>query len=158
MRKITIVILTLTLLCTGSLQCQEYLKILDGEQVVDSLLIYQDTTESNEVVAKFFFIKFPSQLAKAVYLRNGKPNGVYKSYFPNGVLMEFSIYGNGIRHGEMTVYDENGEILIKGKYKDGLKHGFWSYIRKGYYGRFRKGTKKGTWLCYSGHEVEKMRY
>ena len=158
MKKLVFLFSFLSVLSPESLHCQEYLKILDGEQVVDSLPIYQDSTNHNEGVSKYYFVKYPTQLAKVVYMKNGKPNGVYKSYFTNGVLMEFSIYGNGIRHGEITIYNETGEILIKGKYKNGIKHGYWSYIRENCFGRFKKGTKTGTWLCYSGHEVVKTRY
>jgi hypothetical protein len=90
-----------------------------------------------------------TRTALEVNYKNGKQNGLFKSYFPSGVLMEFGVYANGLRNGDWSVYDTTAKLIIKGKYINNIKHGYWSYLKKGCYGRYKNGMEHGTWKCFT---------
>ena len=50
-------------------------------------------------------------LSEEYYHNNGKIEGIYKIYFPNGKLKEIRNYINGVLCGESITYDLNGDIL-----------------------------------------------
>lgn len=59
--------------------------------------------------------------------KNGKPNGVYISWFKNGQNSEKGTYRNGKRNGVWTKWYENGQRDSEGTYKNNVKNGMWSY-------------------------------
>lgn len=59
---------------------------------------------------------------KQVYTtKNGKKDGLFKSYHPNGCLFEEKNYKNGLLEGESKSYDEFGHLLYKNFYKNDQK-------------------------------------
>lgn len=59
---------------------------------------------------------------KNVYMtKNGKKDGMFKSYHPNGCLFEEGTYKNGVRDGAFKAYDEQGHLLNKSFYENGQK-------------------------------------
>ena len=51
------------------------------------------------------------------------PDGIHKSYYPNGNIELKQSYKNGIPHGQKTVYYPNGQIMIYERYENGKKEG-----------------------------------
>ena len=52
-------------------------------------------------------------------------SGIYKSYYPNGVIHEEYFHNNGEIEGEYKKYHENGKMKETCNYLNGLKHGRW---------------------------------
>jgi len=54
------------------------------------------------------------------YLLDGKMDGEFKSWWPNGQLFVHCYYRNGKFDGEYKSWDENGEMLEHYYYKNGV--------------------------------------
>lgn len=89
-----------------------------------------------------------SKIALKCHYKNGKLNGRYLTWYPNGNYLMTVIYGYGKMHGDYTEYNDNGALITKGKYRDGIQHGFWTYKIEGCRGQFKKGVRHGKWKCY----------
>ena len=48
---------------------------------------------------------------------DGKPEGVWRRYYSDGVLCNENPYRNGLRHGIWTLWSRNGEVLRKIEYR-----------------------------------------
>ena len=57
--------------------------------------------------------------------KNGKKDGPWVRYWPNGQLSYKTIYEDGKVDGPWVGYFESGRLVIKGTYKDGKKDGPW---------------------------------
>lgn len=55
--------------------------------------------------------------------KDGKVDGVRRTYFPNGQVMVEVTYDNGVPVGHSTTYDQQGRVVRKTQFKDGLRHG-----------------------------------
>lgn len=75
----------------------------------------------------------------------GYKNGNWKYYYPNGKIMEWSIYQKDLRNGDYTKYNIDGEVVVKGKYLNDKKNGFWAYRSHKLYGKFKNDEKNGKW-------------
>lgn len=139
---------------------QDSLLITDGEQVFEQLdVFYPDSVkDKKEGKVMAYFTAYPAQAAIEKYMKNGKQNGIFKTFYPTGELMEFGVYGNGLRHGEWTHYNKAGDIVVKGKYKEGVRQGFWAYRGQKCYGRYKNGQKHGKWVCENNGEKVKTYY
>ena len=51
--------------------------------------------------------------------QNGKPNGLYISWYSNGQVWEKGTFRNGEENGLWTEWDRNGQVLRRETYKDG---------------------------------------
>jgi antitoxin component YwqK of YwqJK toxin-antitoxin module len=60
-------------------------------------------------------------------LVNGKRNGLWKSYYPNGVTWSETSFRNGIADGETRTYYKNGNLRYDGANKNGEKMGEWNW-------------------------------
>ena len=58
--------------------------------------------------------------------QNGKPNGLYISWFWNGQNSEKGIFRNGEKVGLWTEWHDNGQKWEEGTYKEGKKNGRWT--------------------------------
>lgn len=85
--------------------------------------------------------------------KDGKRDGLWKSYYKSGQLYTEEEYKNDILSGVFKKYRKNGKLLEKGQYKDGVQDGFWETykedgitVAKGrtYKKPKRKYTKKST--------------
>tara|TARA_Y100001934_G_C11754095_1_gene496101 strand:- start:73 stop:486 length:414 start_codon:yes stop_codon:yes gene_type:complete len=81
------------------------------------------------------------------WLRNGKKEGLWLSYWSNGQLHAKIYYKAGKRHGLYLNYRMSGVLRGKGTYKNGRREGRWVYLdRYGNYdpefsGTYRNGSK-----------------
>lgn len=150
--------LTFTLILTLGLQSMaqvDSITVLDTTYVID----YKGFDWGQDGEVKGYYPLPGSPLAVHYHWKFGKIYGAYRAYYPNGGLIEFGVYADGMRHGEWTVYGEQEEVLIKGKYKNGVKDGYWAYRAEGWYGRYKNGHKKGRWKrIENGYVVEYQNY
>lgn len=110
----------------------------------------RDTTAYTRVASYHFD---PSRVAVELDYKRGKPCGKYKTYYPDGKLMEFAVYGWGYLHGSWTEYDEFGAIAVKGFYKNGKRDGLWNFKYLGIIGNYKNGLKHGRWRYYTGNRL-----
>lgn len=76
-----------------------------------------------------------NSLAERGEFEYGLKKGVWKQWYPNGVIMEESRWVDGVKYGPYFYYDKMGELVITGKYRDNNKIGVWINLK----------TKDTTW-------------
>jgi len=117
-------------------------------------LVFDLDTPGGEVVASFeddtpqvvFFYKIDErgettqeQIGVAEYypnmqerlggaLSNGKREGQWYAFFPDGSIQTDAFYINGIEHGDYIVYRDNGHPIYKGHYEHGNCDGTWYWF------------------------------
>ena len=81
------------------------------------------------------------------YLKNGKKDGTWVTYYITGELREKGNYKNHKEVGEWVGYYDDGQLEFKGNYKNGEKEGEWvSYYDDG--GLYSKDNYKNGMLIY----------
>lgn len=58
-------------------------------------------------------------------IKNGKQEGSWEDYWPNGQLAMKGDYKNGKLDGSYESYSSSGQLLFKGNHKNGMREGFW---------------------------------
>jgi uncharacterized protein len=58
---------------------------------------------------------------------NGKREGIWESYFPDGSLRSRSTFIEGLQQGPTIVNQENGNVFYTGTYIDGKPAGDWIF-------------------------------
>ncbi|MGH2665715.1 toxin-antitoxin system YwqK family antitoxin [Flavobacterium sp.] len=66
-----------------------------------------------------------NQLAEQGVFKKGLKVGLWKTWYPNGVVETTQKWSSGLRSGEFYHYDENGSVLEKGSFKNNRKNGTW---------------------------------
>ena len=89
-------------------------------------LVHKSNKELVEAIAHYpdGKIKIKGQLL------NNKREGIWRSFYPNGVKQSESFYTNGFLEGNTTAYYENSMIRYSGFYIKGKKHGKWVFNDK----------------------------
>lgn len=57
--------------------------------------------------------------------KNGRLDGAFIEYFPDGVVKEKGEYKNGVPNGVIVKNHPNGKMMIKERWKNRQKHGWW---------------------------------
>ena len=70
-------------------------------------------------------------------LKEGKRNGQWHAFFPDGSVQVEAFYIDGLEHGDYIIYRENGNMYYKGHYEHGICDGTWYW-----YDENGKQTKK----------------
>ena len=83
-------------------------------------------------------VKNGPKLLMTTSFTNGKPDGPYRAFYPNGHLKEEGVFKNGLREDEWTCWFPNGNIRSHRSYAAGRLHG----VQRVYYAN---GT---LWLEY----------
>lgn len=101
-----------------------------------------------------FLVFFPDgKLAQSGYLIDNKNEGEWKYYYSNGNLESKGLYINDIPQGEWEFYYPSGVLKNKGKFKDGLKDKIWyDYNTEGELSNiyfFNNGTLSGSFYKFS---------
>ncbi len=82
----------------------------------------------------------------------GVKNGVSKTYYPNGNLIELINYRDGRKEGEWVQYFEDGKLKFRGAYSGDEKEGpFMAYYPDGkisFSGAYKGGHMDGKWTFY----------
>ena len=60
---------------------------------------------------------------REIMFKNGKPNGPYKDYYENGVLMTDGFRSDGKYEGMCKTYDQEGRLRVEKSYKNGRQEG-----------------------------------
>ena len=69
-------------------------------------------------------------LLKEGKLKDGKRDGLWKSFRRDGILWSDGNYKNGLRNGITTTYHPNGEVYYMGEYTDRKKSGNWKFYNE----------------------------
>lgn len=81
---------------------------------------------SGELLHGKFIKSFHSnQLAEQGSFRNGLKVGVWKTWYPNGILESKQSWSNGIKSGKFYHYDDTATLLESGSYTNNMKFGKW---------------------------------
>lgn len=75
---------------------------------------YQNVDKSVFVVGKGSFI-------------DGKQEGVWLSFYPDGKLRTQTTYKNGLKEGPYAEYKPSGWVILQGSFKDNMQDGEWYY-------------------------------
>jgi antitoxin component YwqK of YwqJK toxin-antitoxin module len=80
---------------------------------------------------KFVKMYHSNQLAEQGTFKKGLKTGLWKTWYPSGVLETTQKWSNGLQTGTFFRFNENGLVIEKGNFKKGKKHGVWiDYIKK----------------------------
>jgi antitoxin component YwqK of YwqJK toxin-antitoxin module len=84
--------------------------------------------------------------------RNGMPEGLMRSWYPNGQLqVEGTLHGQ-TREGTWKAWHENGKLLREGTFQDGKEEGRFSWYfedgRLSKQGDYHAGKENGRWTWY----------
>ncbi len=73
------------------------------------------------------FIKMyhSNQLAEQGAFKDGLKVGLWKTWYPNGIIETTQYWSDGSKTGAYSHYNDNGTLLEKGKYKKDIKNGQW---------------------------------
>ncbi len=73
------------------------------------------------------FIKMyhSNQLAEQGTFKDGLKVGLWKTWYPNGIIETTQYWNDGHKTGAYSHYNDNGILLEKGKYKKDIKSGQW---------------------------------
>lgn len=80
------------------------------------------------------------------YIKNGKKEGPWFIYWPNGALMSEGIWVNGQLHGYFWSYWDNGTLMSQGQFIYGKREGHWLFYkddgtRNEFSGIYKNGVK-----------------
>lgn len=115
------------------------------EQKKDSLWRYFDT-EENLVSEEFYKKGTVNGLSKSYYgsgqlleelnYKDGVKDGKWNQYFENGQLSQEATYVNGKVEGDFKIFREDGKVAVEGQYSNDLKAGNWFFYDT--YGTIKK--------------------
>jgi antitoxin component YwqK of YwqJK toxin-antitoxin module len=81
---------------------------------------------------------------------DGRREGLYREWHPNGKLRLEIEYRDGEMNGSYTRWHDNGQKETAGAYKNGQRQGLWTeWYRNGHKSReveYRDGKENGTWV------------
>jgi antitoxin component YwqK of YwqJK toxin-antitoxin module len=66
-------------------------------------------------------------VAEGITRKDGRKNGPWKDYWPNGTLRAEGMYVEDEREGDWVFYRESGEKEQQGSYMNGAVHGLWTW-------------------------------
>ncbi|WP_131474483.1 hypothetical protein [Flavobacterium sp. KMS] len=75
---------------------------------------------------KFIKMYHSNQLAEQGKYKNGLRVGLWKTWYPNGVIATTQMWVNGLRSGIYSRYDKNGDLIENGDYTADKKTGKWT--------------------------------
>lgn len=80
---------------------------------------------------KFIKMYHSNQLAEQGEFKNGLKKGIWKTWYPSGVVETSQDWSNGLKSGKYYHYDANGVLDVKGNYRGDKKQGKWiDFIKK----------------------------
>jgi antitoxin component YwqK of YwqJK toxin-antitoxin module len=110
-----------------------------------------------------FFSEYEEVIVSEEFYKDGKKEGVSKTFYPDGVIAEKSTWKNGTRTGPWEQYYTDGKLKLKCAYNNDLKDGpLLTYHMSGRIwltGQYISGDADGTWTYYTDDgKVEKKEY
>jgi antitoxin component YwqK of YwqJK toxin-antitoxin module len=115
----------------------QYLRVSDYPIEYKNGLIYSHGAIYSGFYGEYYpCTKIAGKLKRMGTIKNGKPEGVFKGYYENGVLAIEENYHDGVLQSKPIYYDSKGMIL-KGKesiFKPLVKETYWRQKSSGYGG------------------------
>lgn len=108
-------LLTSTLLASSALAIQAQDLFLSEGQY------YTDESQTTPYTGRYTEFYDDGMLKMELFLKDGRPEGTYVIYYPDGKIAEVRSYYHGIFHGEWRTYNEAGQLTGIASYKDGQK-------------------------------------
>lgn len=106
-----------------------------------------------------YYHKSSKQVMSVEIYKNGKLDGIRKTYFSTGELAEEAMYKNGNKEGVYKVYLENGTVVEEAFFKNNQYDGPAIYRNPGGQvvskGNFVKNERKGIWEIYEDGKLIK---
>jgi antitoxin component YwqK of YwqJK toxin-antitoxin module len=125
---------TFVLLLLIAFACQskhELVKVIeDTYQDGTPYIIRYYQTEKKEVLVKETTYYQSGKKKIEGNFKNGKREGLWRAWFPDGTLWSEGEYREGEEMGLKTVYYENGNKFFSGKIQNGKRKGEWSFWDK----------------------------
>jgi len=91
-------------------------------------------------------------IKKEITYKDGKFNGLYRTYFENGQIAIEQFFKDGLKDGKSSFYYDDGKLLYTENYKNGKREG---QIKRLYQNgntwiieRYKKDQKNGLWEEY----------
>ena len=88
-----------------------------------------------------------------LYYKDGKPNGKWITFFPNGNIKSIENWQNGKLNGKYIIYQENGKKVMQTRYLNGKDNGeYFLFHENGMpqvKGSFKNGKPSGIWKYYN---------
>ena len=104
-------------------------KLMDSEVKFDTGLFYYEGKLFTGIGITMWNEK---QLQSEISFKNGRIDGVARSFHENGKLQSQRFWKEGKGHGEFKVYSESGQLLEEGAFKNGEMDGIWKkYFESG---------------------------
>ena len=144
--------------------------------------IHRQYNADGEVVASRTYDNHGKLTAEGIVDEEGRKQGAWKDYFPDGKIMAEGQYKDNYRTGKWNFYRENGRLEQTGDYNLGWPHGLWvwyyedgsvlreeeffngkedgklvEYARNGSVitkGDYVDGEKEGPWYYRDGDHIE----
>ena len=97
--------------------------------VLFNLIFVSSLISQNETPTKFYYKD--GSLSSEGFLRNGKPDGYWKTYYQNGILKSEGNRKNFQLDSLWTFYNKLGKITKQISYKNGIREGYEIHYKKG---------------------------
>ncbi len=97
-----------------------YFSDVDGKLVLEEN--YNIGIKEGPVIVFYPSTGKPSELTD---FKNGRKDGRWIKYFPDGKVSTSGFYVNDTLQGSFRVYGINGKLLMQGQYKNALQEGAW---------------------------------
>jgi len=130
----------------------------NGKMMAEGLYI----NEKRDSIWKFYS-EFDKVVVSEEFYKNGKKDGISKTFYPDGVVAERSTWKNGVRSGPWEQFYTDGKLKLKCSFLDDQKDGpLLTYHMSGKIwlsGQYIRGDADGTWIYMTDKgETEKKEY
>lgn len=90
---------------------------------------YRSVDSFNYDNGEHFYLKDSDRfLAEQGFYLNGKKQGRWFEFFPNGKIKSIQPYVLGVRQGEYQEFNRRGKMVVAGYYITDLRSGEWKYL------------------------------
>lgn len=98
---------------------------------------------------KYFMLNGYTEI-EGSYDINGKKEGTWTWYYPNGKILIQENYVEGYKEGLFIEFDENKNVILKGNFVEDKEVGFWIRHNKDFIeeGNYVDGRREGKWKGY----------
>jgi antitoxin component YwqK of YwqJK toxin-antitoxin module len=92
-------------------------------------VIITDTYQTDNLSDGDYQFFYPDSTIKVMgTIVNGKREGVWTAYHPNGIIQSENEYSNGVLNGKCMAKKPNGQMIYIGYYFNGKYDGQWLYF------------------------------
>ncbi len=98
-------------------------KASNPDSTTFTIVTEQDSTQNGESIIKYKSGKVKMQ----GMMKDGKREGLWKSFYENGNQWSESVFTAGIKNGKTSTWYENGNKRYDGFYTNDMESGKWTY-------------------------------